>query len=209
MVQSHVEKEFSTFQGSFYESQVLRFSLGNKNWSLKLLSQAAEHSPNICGLNWDDSVEWYPESRVVFLMISPAANQFSALLVSVHFWENSWPCGSGESDAIMKHWMPWRDHMFFVQMRQKLRLKTTRKKQVSRLFSQNLFISSFVLLCFFFLFLFLWFLTVSTVVYIRCFVKRKKNLDSVVSTLNMSLVNKGFNVWKGCVLSFCVYCAGG
>lgn len=32
--------------------------------------------------------------------------------------------------------------------------------------------------------------------YIRSFVKRKKKTCSVVSTLNMSLANKRFNVWK-------------
>lgn len=126
--------------------------------------------------------------------------------------------GFGESDVIMKHLMPVarRSAALFMLLGFRCYKKKTDRNlyifctNVTELWSKTkwvfrgcccfhrVYLSQgfwFVLFWWFFFSILFLFLTVSTVVYIRSFVKRKKTC-SVVSTLNMSLANKRFNVWK-------------
>lgn len=222
MVQSHTVTGVLSFSMGDFWSPSFKVFTGKWEQSLKLVSKAAEDSPNICGVSWDESklcgsVGWCPKSRVVLFSFTASLENVRKLNINLHFKrQNSSLCGSGESEAIIKHLMPvarrsaalfmlfwvsdvtkkkrkhWQELIYFLYKCDKIMVENKTSLEGLVLFSQFIYLKFFFVL-FVFSILFLWFLTVSTVVYIRSFVKRKKTC-SVVSTLNMSLANKRFNV---------------
>lgn len=89
--------------------------------SLKLVSKAAENSPNICGVSWGESNfvarrDDFLKAGLRFLMITLAAGlenpgKWNITLVSLRLRtslqrQNSSLCGFGESEVMIKHLMP-------------------------------------------------------------------------------------------------------
>lgn len=178
----------SVLSWAFSGVPVLEILPGKCEQSLKLGSQAAEYLRRelvwvkLCGSK--QGCVFHASLKPMWKLIKPSR-------------QNSSLCGFGEREVITKHLMPvarhsaalfmllgfrcyktrkknWQELLYFLYKCDKIMVENKTSLRGLALFSQSLFISRFWSDFFFFLsILFLWFLTVSTVVYIRGFVKRK------------------------------------
>lgn len=183
MVQSHTENEFCPSMGVF-KSPVFNFS-----WKME--------APNICSVRQGESNFDRGSFSLTNLTTSLenlwALNAHSALvecsiseaeLFTLWLWGewddevSTWCRFQGALQLFLCVWgfrcykRNWQELIyFFLYKCDKIMVENKTGLQGLTLFSQRLFIANVLI------FLFVWFLTVSTVVYIRCFVKRKqKNL---------------------------------